>query len=143
MDLEKHRMDTQNLLQGLRFYLPASLFVALIPTAIIISITIIVKTASPWKATLLGLFAGLFMWCYLAYWSMEGFLVFPLGVDAPRTVAVPFALIGGIIAGIAVYVGTNHYLKNRNVSGLLFIVIGYLIFVFLVFSILNNRGVSN
>jgi hypothetical protein len=135
-------MDTQHLLQGLGFYLPPSLFVALIPTAIIVSITILVKSASPWKPVLLWSFAGIFMWCYLAYWSMQGFLIFPLGVDAPRTAAVPFALIGGIVAGVVVYLGANHYIKNKSLSGLLLIAIGYSIFVFLAFSILNNRGVS-
>lgn len=133
-------MEIQYLLEGLRFYLLPSLLVALIPTATIVATMILIKSTSSWKPILLFLFAGIFMWCYLAYWSMQGFLIFPLGVDASRTIAVPFALIGGIIAGIAVYVGANHYLKNRIVSGFFFIVIGYLIFVFLVFSILNNRG---
>ena len=82
------------------------------------------------------------MWCYLAYWSMQGFLIFPLGVDAPRALAVPFAVIGGIVAGFIVYRGANHYSKNRNLSGLFLMAIGYFIFVVLAFSILNNRGVS-
>jgi len=134
-------MDTQHLLEGLRFYLSPSLLVALIPTAIIISITILVKSASHWKPILLWLFAGIFMWCYLAYWSMQGFLIFPLGVDAPGSFAIPFALLGGIVAGIAVYGGSNYYMRSRNWSGLFLIIIGYLIFVFVAFSILNNRGV--
>jgi hypothetical protein len=135
-------MDTQYLLEGLGFYLPPSLFIALIPTAVIVSITIMVKSSSSWKPILLWLFAGIFMWCYLAYWSMEGFLVFPLGVDAPKSFTIPFAFIGGILAGITVYGGSNHYMKNRNLSGLFLIAIGYFIFVFIAFSILNNRGVS-
>jgi hypothetical protein len=118
------------------------LFVALIPTAIIISTTIIVKSASTWKPVLLWLFAGIFMWCYLAYWSMQGFLVFPLGVDAPRSFAIPFALLGGIVAGIAVYAGASYYTRGKNLSGLVLIAIGYSIFVLLTFSILNNRGVA-
>jgi hypothetical protein len=73
---------------------------------------------------------------------MQGFLIFPLGVDAPRSFAIPFALLGGIIAGIAVYAGSNRYMRGRTLSGLMLIVLGYSIFVFLAFSILNNRGVS-
>lgn len=135
-------MDMQHLVEGIRFYLPSSLFIALIPTAVVISITRLVKSSSYWKPILLWLFAGLFMWCYLAYWSMEGFLVFPLGVDAPRSFTIPFAFIGGIVAGIIVNRGANHYIKNRDLSGIFQIAIGYLIFALIAFSILNNRGVS-
>lgn len=133
-------MDVQLLLEGLGFYLLPSLTVALVPTVLIAAITIMVKSVSRWKPVLLWLFAGIFMWCYLAYWSMQGFLIFPLGVEASRSLTIPFVLIGGIAAGIAVYSGANHYRKNRNVSGLLLIAIGYFVFVFLAFSILNNRG---
>jgi hypothetical protein len=135
-------MDTQHFLQGLGFYLLPSLFVALIPTGIIIFTTLLTKGRSNWKLILLCLFAGIFMWCYLAYWSMQGFLIFPLGVDAPRGLAVPFAVIGGIVAGFIVYSGANHYSKKRDLSSIGLIAIGYFIFVVLTFSILNNRGVS-
>jgi hypothetical protein len=135
-------MDTQHLVEGLGFYLPPSFLIALIPTAVIISVTILVKSASKWKPILLWLFAGIFMWCYLAYWSIEGFLVFPLGVAAPRSFTISFAFIGGMVAGIIIYGGATHYMKNRNSSGLFLIAIGYFIFVVLVFLILNNRGVS-
>lgn len=135
-------MDAQHLLEGLGFYLLPSLFVALIPTALITAITIMVKSASQWKPVLLWLFAGIFMWCFLAYWSMQGFLIFPLGVEASTSLTIPFVLIGGIVAGITIYSGANHYRKNRNLSGFFLIAIGYLVFVFLAFSILNNRGVS-
>lgn len=135
-------MDTQHLLEGLGFYLLPALLVALIPAVIIISITLIVKSSSNWKPILLWLFAGIFMWCYLAYWSMQGFLIFPLGVTAPRSFAVPFALVGGIVAGIVVYGGATRYGQHRNSSGLFLMAIGYFIFVLIAFSILNNRGVS-
>ena len=135
-------MEIQYLLEGLRFYLLPSLLVALVPTATIASITILVKSTSSWKPILLCLFAGIFMWCYLAYWSMQGFLIFPLGIDAPTFFTIPFALLGGIAAGIVTYAGTRNYWKNRNLSSLFLIAIGYFIFVFLAFSILNNRGVS-
>jgi len=135
-------MDTQHFLQGLGFYLLPSLLVALIPTGVIIFTTLLIKSFSNWKPILLCLFAGIFMWCYLAYWSMQGFLIFPLGADAPGAAAVPFALIGGIVAGFVVYRGANHYSRNRNLSGLFLMAMGYFIFVVLAFSILNNRGVS-
>lgn len=135
-------MDIQHFLQGLGFYLLPSLFVALIPTVVIIFTTLVIKTFSNWKPILLSLFAGMFMWCYLAYWSMQGFLIFPLGVEAPRLLAVPFALIGGMVAGLVVYGGAKKYSKNRNLSSLFLIAVGYFIFVVLTFSILNNRGVS-
>jgi hypothetical protein len=82
------------------------------------------------------------MWCYVAYWSMQGFLVFPLGVEVPRLFTIPFVLLGGILGGVVVYGGTINYRKNRNLSSILLIGIGYFIFVFLLFSILNNRGVA-
>jgi hypothetical protein len=135
-------MDIQHFLQGLGFYLLPSLLVALIPTGVIIFTTLMIKTFSNWKPIILCLFAGIFMWCYLAYWSMQGFLIFPLGVDASTSLTIPFVLIGGIVAGITVYSGANHYRKNRNLSGLFLIAIGYLAFVLLAFSILNSRGAS-
>jgi hypothetical protein len=135
-------MDFQHFLQGLRFYLLPSLFIALIPTGIIIFTTLLTKGFSNWKLVILCLFAGIFMWCYLAYWSTQGFLIFPLGADAPRSLAVPFAVIGGIVAGFIVYRGANHYSKNRDLSSVFLMAIGYFIFVVLAFSILNNRGVS-
>lgn len=134
-------MDTQHFLEGLDFYLLPSLLVALIPTATLILTTWMIRTSSNWKPILLLLFSGTFMWCYMAYWSMQGFLIFPLGVDAPRVLTVPFALIGGIAGGILVDRGTINYKKNRNLSGVFLVAIGYFLFVFIAFSILNNRGV--
>jgi hypothetical protein len=135
-------MDFQHFLQGLGFYLLPSLVVALIPTGVIIFTTLLIKSFSNWKLILLCLFAGIFMWCYLAYWSMQGFLISPLGVDAPRALAVPFAIIGGIVAGFIVYRGANQYSQNRDLFSIFLMAIGYFIFVLLTFFILNNRGVS-
>jgi hypothetical protein len=46
------------------------------------------------------------------------------------------------VAGIVVYGGAKNYREKRNLSGLFLIASGYFIFVFIVFSILNNRGVA-
>ncbi|HSB00119.1 MAG TPA: hypothetical protein VLE49_05680 [Anaerolineales bacterium] len=136
-------MEIQYFLESLGFYLLPSLFIALIPTAIIISLTSNMKSSSNWKPIFLCLVAGIFMWCYMAYWSIQGFLIFPLGVDVPILFTNLFALIGGIVGGIVMYRGTiNYQEKNRRLSSISLIGIGYFIFVFTAFSILNNRWVA-
>ena len=135
-------MEIQYLLEGLGFHLLPSLFVALIPTAIIISLTLMMKSSSNWKPILLCLAAGVFMWCDMAYWSIQGFLIDPFGAGIPILFTNLFALIGGIAGGILVYRGTMNYKKNRSLSRILLIGIGYFIFVFIAFSILYNRSVA-
>lgn len=135
-------MEIQYLLESLGFYLVPSLLVALIPTGIIILVTILVKSSSRWKAIALCLLAGLIMWCDLAYWSMQGFSIRPFGSGTPVLLANLFALIGGIVGGAIAYRGTANYKNNKRVSGISLIGIGYLIFVFIAFSILNNRWVA-
>jgi len=52
------------------------------------------------------------------------------------------ALAGGMVAGFIVYRGTVHYKNNKKLSGIALTGIGYLVFVFIAFSILNNRWVA-
>jgi hypothetical protein len=135
-------MEFQYILQGLRFYLLPSLLVALIPTVIIISITLLLKSSSNWTTIFVYLVAGIIMWCDLAYWSMQGFLVFPFGTEVPILFTNLFALLGGIVGGILVHRGTLNYKKNKKFSNTYLIGIGYFIFVFIAFSILYNRGMA-
>lgn len=135
-------MELQYILQGLRFYLLPSLLVALIPTVIIISITLLMKPSSNWTSIIIYLVAGIIMWCDLAYWSMQGFLVFPFGTDVPMLFTNLFALLGGIVGGALVHRGTLNYRKNKRFSSTYLVGIGYFIFVFIAFSILYNRGMA-
>jgi hypothetical protein len=135
-------MEIQYFLEELRFHLLPSLFVALIPTSIIISITLMTKSSSNWKPILLCLAAGIFMWCDMAYWSIQGFLIYPFGAGVPMLFTNLFAIIGGIAGGVLVYRGTMNHRKNRSLSSILLVGIGYLIFVFIAFSILYNRSVA-
>jgi hypothetical protein len=135
-------MELQYILQGLRFYLLSSLSVALIPTVIIISITLLMKSSSNWTTIFVYLVAGIIMWCDMAYWSMQGFLIFPFGTDVPMLFTNLFALLGGILGGILVHRGTLNYKKNKKFSNTYLIGIGYFIFVFIAFSILYNRGMA-
>jgi len=135
-------MELQYILQGLRFYLLPSLSVALIPTVIIISITLLMKSSSNWTTIFVYLVAGIIMWCDLAYWSMQGFLIFPFGTDVPVLFTNLFALLGGIVGGVLVHRGTLNYKKNKKFSNTYLIGIGYFIFVFIAFSILYNRGMA-
>jgi len=133
-------MEIQYILQGLRFYLLSSLLVALIPTVIIISITLLMKSPSNWTTILVYLGAGIIMWCDMAYWSMQGFLVFPFGTDVPMLFTNFFALLVGIVGGILVHRGILNYKKNKRFSSTYLIGVGYFIFVCMAFSILYNRG---
>ena len=135
-------MEIQYILQGLRFYLLSSLLVALIPTVIIISITLLMKSSSNWISIFVYLVAGIIMWCDMAYWTMQGFLIFPFGTDVPMLFTNLFALLGGIVGGILVHRGTLRYQKNKKFSNAYLIGVGYFIFVFIAFSILYNRGVA-
>jgi hypothetical protein len=135
-------VEIQYILQGLRFYLLPSLLVALIPTVIVISITLLLKSSSNWTSIFVYLIAGIIMWCDLAYWSMQGFLVFPFGTDVPMLFTNLFALLGGIVGGVLVHHGTLNYRKNKRFSSTYLIGIGYFIFVFIAFSILYNRGMA-
>jgi hypothetical protein len=135
-------MEIQYILQGLRFYLLSSLLVALIPTVIIISITLLLKASSNGISILIYLVAGIIMWCDLAYWSMQGFLVFPFGTDVPMLFTNLFALLGGIVGGVLVHRGALNYRKNKKFSSTYLIELGYFIFVFIAFSILYNRGMA-
>ena len=135
-------MEIQHLLQSLGFYLLPSMLVALIPAAIIITITLLVKSPSRWTPIFLCVAAGIFMWCNVTYWSMQGFFVAPFGSGVPALVTTLLAILGGIVGGAIVYQGTINYKKNKKRIGASLIGIGYLIFVFISFSILNNRGVA-
>ena len=107
-------MELQYILQGLRFYLLSSLLVALIPTVIIISITLLMKSPSNWTTIFVYLGAGIIMWCDMAYWSMQGFLIFPFGRDVPMLFSNLFALLGGIVGGVLVHRGTLNYRNKKN-----------------------------
>jgi hypothetical protein len=135
-------MELQYILQGLRFYLLSSLLVALIPTVIIISITLLMKSSSNWTTIFVYLVAGIIIWCDMAYWSMQGFLIFPFGTDVPMLFSNLFALLGGIVGGVLVHRGTLNYRKNKMFYSTYFIELGYFIFVFIAFSILYNRGMA-
>ncbi len=135
-------MEIQYILQGLRFYLFPSLVVALIPTIIIISLTLLIKSSSNWTSILVALVAGIIMWCDMAYWSMQGFLIFPFGTDVPMLFTNLFAFLGGILGGVLVHRGTLNYRKNKKFSSSYLIELGYFIFVFIAFSILYNRGMA-
>ena len=135
-------MEIEYVLEGLIFYLLPSLFVAMIPTAITILITFLTKSSSNWKPFLLCLIAGIFMWCDVFYWSIQGFRIFPFGTYVPIWFTNLFALIGGIVGGIVVYRGTINYKKNKSLASILLIGSGYFIFVYIAFSILNNRWVA-
>jgi hypothetical protein len=135
-------MEIQYLLESLGFYLLPSLLVALIPTAIIVSITLMVKSSSNWLPVFLSSMAGVIMWCDMAYWGTQGFTILPFGTGTPLLVANLFALIGGILGGAFVYRGTAKYKKNKSLSSASLIGLGYLVFVFIAFSILNNRWVA-
>ena len=133
-------MEIQYILQGLRLYLFPSLVVALIPTVIIISLTLLIKSSSNWTSILVYLVAGIIMWCDLAYWSMQGFLVFPFGTEVPMVLTNLFTLLGGIVGGVLVHRGTLNSRRNKNSAGIFLAGIGYFIFVCMAFSILYNRG---
>ena len=135
-------MEIQYLLQSLGFYLLPSLLVALIPTAIMITGTRLVKSSSKWKPILLCGAAGIFMWCNLTYWSMQGFFIFPFGARVPMLVTNLFVILGGVVGGAIVYLGTINYKKNRKLPSVSLIGIGYIVFALIAFSILNNRGVA-
>src|SRR6185503_21119677 len=124
-------MELQYILQGLRYYLLPSLLVALIPTVIVISITLLLKSSSNWTSIFVYLVAGIIMWCDMAYWSMQGFLIFPFGTDVPKYFTNLFALLGGIVGGILVRRGTLHFKIDKKVSSTYLIVTGYFIFVFI------------
>jgi uncharacterized membrane protein YsdA (DUF1294 family) len=53
-----------------------------------------------------------------------------------------FALLGGIIGGILVQRGTLSYKTSKKFSSTYLIGMGYLIFAFIAFSILYNRGLA-
>lgn len=135
-------MEIQYLLQSLGLYLLPSLVVALIPTGIIVFATFLVKSFSTWKLIALCLIAGVIMWCDVAYWSMQGFSIRPFGTGTPLLFTNLFALVGGIAAGFIVYRGTVNYKHNKKLSGISLTGIGYLVFVLIAFSILNNRWVA-
>ena len=135
-------MEIQYILQGLRFYLFPSLVVALIPTVIVISLTLLMKSSSNWTSILVALVAGIIMWCDMAYWSMQGFLVFPFGTEVPMLFTNLLALLVGIVGGILVHRGILNYKKNKRFSSAYLIGVGYFIFVCMAFSILYNRGVA-
>ena len=135
-------MEIQYILQGLRFYLLPSLLVALIPTVIVISITLLLKSSSNWTSIFVYLIAGIIMWCDMEYWSMQGFFIFPFGTGVPMLFTNLFALLGGIVGGILVHRGTLSYRKNKKFSSTYLIELGYFIFVLIAFSILYNRGMA-
>ena len=135
-------MEIQYILQGLQFYLLPSLLVALIPTVSVISITLLLKSSSNWTSIFVYLVGGIVMWCDMAYWSMQGFFIFPFGTGVPMVFTNLFALLGGIVGGILVQRGTLAYKMSKNFSSTYLIGIGYLIFVFIAFSILDNRGLA-
>lgn len=135
-------MEIQYFLQSLGFYLLPSLAVALIPTGIIVLATFLMKSYSAWKLIALCFIAGVIMWCNIAYWSMQGFSVLPFGTGVPLLFADLLALAGGMVAGFIVFRGTVNYKNNKKLSGISLTGIGYLIFVLIAFSILNNRWVA-
>lgn len=135
-------MEIQYFLQSLGFYLLPSLLVALIPAAIIITVTLLVKSPSRWMPIFLCVVAGIFMWCNLMYWSMQGFFIAPFGTKLPMLLTNLLAILSGIVGGAVLYLGTINYQKNNRLMGLSLIGIGYFIFVFIVFSILSHRGVA-
>ena len=115
---------------------------ALIPTVIIISITLLMKSPSNWTTIFVYLVAGIIMWCDMAYWSMQGFLIFPFGTDVPMLFSNLFSLLGGIVGGVLVHRGILNYRKNKKFSSTYLIELGYFTFVFIAFSILYNRGMA-
>jgi len=135
-------MEIRYILEELGFYLLPSLLVALVPTTIIISITLLTNPSSNWKPIVLCLVAGIFMWCYMAYWSIDGFLIFPFGTGVPLLLTNLFAFIGGILGGIVEYKGTINYKKNKSLLSIFLMGAGYFTFVFIAFSILNNRWIE-
>jgi hypothetical protein len=135
-------MEIQYILQGLRFYLWSSLLVALIATVSVISITLLLKSSSNWTAIFVYLVAGIIMWCDMAYWSIQGFFIFPFGTGVPILFTNLFALLGGVLGGILVHRGTINYKKNKKFSNAYLIGIGYFTFVYIAFSILYNRGLA-
>jgi hypothetical protein len=135
-------MDIQYILQGLRFYLLPSLLVALVPTIVVISISLLLKSSSNWTSVFVYIVAGIVMWCDMVYWSMQGFLIFPFGTGVPMWVTNLFVILGGIIGGILVHRGLLNYKTNKKFSSTYLIGLGSFIFVLIAFSILYNRGIA-
>jgi hypothetical protein len=119
-----------------------SLLVALIPTVIVVSITLLLKSSSNWTSLFVYLAAGIIMWCDMAYWSMQGFFILPFGTGVPMWVTNLFVLLGGIIGGFLVHRGILTYKTNKKFSSTYLIGLGYFIFVLIAFSILYNRGIA-
>jgi hypothetical protein len=135
-------MEFQYLLEGFRFYLLPSVILALIPTISIFAITLFTKEFSNLKFIFLCLGGGIFMLGHVLYWSLDGFLVFPLGTGVPVEVTPILALVGGAGASFLVCRSVFSLKNGKRLSSILMLVVGYLIFVFISFSILNNRWVA-